>query len=431
LSPPIKNPDQAAGPETFPSIRSRMGDWWYYATTMSLAQVVRWVKPTDQIHSNAQLREWIQRELDDKRPPEIARYLTQQPQHFFNAIIVGIWGGEPDWYPLDVRDSPVRGEPQLDEASRRSMGLLRLRGEERVFAIDGQHRVAGIGAALAIDEGLGVERICVLFVGHRPDEGGRERTRRLFSTVNRQAKPVSKGEIVALDEDDAFAIVTRMLVERFEPLTGHRVWFGRQANVPKSNHSAVTTILALYDVTRIVSWAGAAGQDLRNYMRARPADDELEKIYRVQESFWLALIRRVPAIRDVLSSDELENAAAPHRSAVGGNLLLRPAGQIAFARAARVLMTRGASVRRAVQRLSGVPLDLAKPPWAQVLWDPQRRRMITNSGPLAHNLFLHLVGEKPEPSTFDLEGRYLKATGTKLTAAASARPRRPYAAGRT
>ena len=74
------------------------------------------------------------------------------------------------------------------------------------------------------------------------------RTRRLFSTLNRQAKPVSKGEIVALDEDDAFAVVTRWLVERFRPLTGARVAFSKQTPIPKNNAVAITTILGLYDL---------------------------------------------------------------------------------------------------------------------------------------------------------------------------------------
>ena len=42
-----------------------------------------------------------------------------------------------------------------------------------------------------------------------------ERTRRLFTTLNRYAKPVKKSEIIALDEDDIIAIITRELVEKY------------------------------------------------------------------------------------------------------------------------------------------------------------------------------------------------------------------------
>ena len=42
-----------------------------------------------------------------------------------------------------------------------------------------------------------------------------EKTRRIFSTLNRYAKPVTTGDIIALDEDDTVAIVTRNLLESF------------------------------------------------------------------------------------------------------------------------------------------------------------------------------------------------------------------------
>ena len=104
-------------------------------------------------------------------------------------------------------------------------GVLRLDGTQTLFAIDGQHRVEGIKQALEDNSELGREEVSVIFVAHRNDSDGMERTRRLFTTLNRYAKPVSKSEIVALDEDDIVAITTRELVEKHplfqrENLTG-------------------------------------------------------------------------------------------------------------------------------------------------------------------------------------------------------------------
>jgi len=61
------------------------------------------------------------------------------------------------------------------------------------------------------------------------------RTRRLFTTLNKTAKAVTKGEIIALDEDDVMAIVVRNLVENHPHFTEQRVLIVAQANLPATN----------------------------------------------------------------------------------------------------------------------------------------------------------------------------------------------------
>ena len=413
---------------TFPSLRARMGDWWYYSTLMSFADVARWVTRTDQIHSNDRLRDWIQRELQEERIAEISDYLTKQPQHFFNAIIVGIHEGDPEWYPVEVGDSLVVGSPGLDEGARDSMGLLRLKGGEKVFAIDGQHRVEGIIAAIEKDPALASERLAVLVVGHHSTSNGRERTRRLFSTVNRNAKPVSKGEIVALDEDDQFAVVTRRLVEECDLLKGHRVAFRKDAAIKSSDHSAVTTILGLYDivVTLSVPKVGGGLKVLRPLTARRPPDADLQLLYESQVEFWKTLQGAVPAILKVLSAKEDDGAAKEFRQGLGGNLLFRPAGQRAFTRAVRVLLNRKWSLADAVVALSKVPRELAGAPWADVLWDIAAKTMISKNSGLAQNLFLYMIGEQTEPTGYDLKKKFRAATGkTVLPQRLKATPPQP------
>lgn len=405
---------------TFPSLRAHMGDWHYYTTLMTFSDVARWVTRTDQFYDNARLRDWIQRKLQTERIAQIAGYIQRQPQHFFNAIVVGIYDGEPEWFPLSVNDSPVAGTPQLAEGSRGSLGLLRLSGAEKVFAIDGQHRVEGVKEAVARDPSCGSEMQAVLFVAHSPTDAGRERTRRLFSTLNRQAKPVSKGEIVALDEDDAFAVVTRKLVESFIPLTAHRVEFRQQTPIAKTNVEAITTILGLYDIVQLVSgYAGGTAKEVRQFMAMRPSDDVVEEIFREQVEFWSAVAKHVPSVGTALASSEGARACEAFRHGRGGHILFRPVGQKAFAKATRVLVNRGSSIKAAVQRLSSVPMELGGVPWRDILWDPTSNVMITKHSTLASNVFLASIGEDPE--SVDTPAKYLQLTGERLSAQATAR----------
>ncbi len=159
----------------FPAIRCSMGDWIYYITYMKFSDVAHWIKRTEEIHKSKKLRDMIQRALTGRVNP-IVDYLVEQKERFFNAIVVGVYGGDPKWYSIEVSGSQVLGSPDLDEDSQHSIGLLVLEGNEKLFAIDGQHRVEAIKEALLKEPNLGSEDQSVIFVAHRTDEEGQRRT---------------------------------------------------------------------------------------------------------------------------------------------------------------------------------------------------------------------------------------------------------------
>ena len=54
------------------------------------------------------LNELIQRRLKEGRAEKIAKYLLREEQRFFNALVVGVYGGDPRWYDID--DITPQGE---------------------------------------------------------------------------------------------------------------------------------------------------------------------------------------------------------------------------------------------------------------------------------------------------------------------------------
>lgn len=397
--------------KTFPSLRGHVGDWIYYVTLMTFQDAKDCIKRTDEIHQNKGLRDMIQRALTD-RTGEIVEYLKTQPQHFFNAIVVGIYGGEPQWSPVSIGDNPRLGSPNLSEASRRSIGLLSLSGDEKIFAIDGQHRVEAIKVALTDATKLAEEEICAIFIGHKMTESGRQRTRRLFTTLNKYAKPVSPGEIVALDEDNAFAIITRKLVEEYEPLKGTKVLFAKTPPIPRNEKRAFTTVLTLFGLVEIlsVSKTDSSIVEVKAMKNRRPSNEKLEELYLLNKTFWDALQKHVKPVREVLSAETEEALAAEYRTNEGGHLLFRPAGQKAFAHAARVLVDKGMTMNHAVGGLSKINMDLNTRPWVNVLWDSVGKRMIKSvNTQLAQNIFLRMVGQETFPSNYNLHEQYRKA----------------------
>lgn len=396
----------AKNPLLLPALRAKFGDWWYYVTTMTFGQVAGAIQPVNKIHEKKELTTWIQREIKDERKQEIADYLTKQPQRFFNALVVGIYGGEPAWFPVAVGESPNLKEIIVKERERTAFGLLSLSGAEDIFAIDGQHRVEGIKLALTEKPDLEAEEQCVIFVSHHTTASGRERTRRLFSTLNKYAKPVSKAELIALSEDDSFAIVTRRFIDGYEGLSANFVPFTKTAAIPNGDDTSVTTVVALYDLVREISFpAGHKGRKAAEV--GPPQTEKVEEIYQQSAAFWDALKANVPEIRKVCASKPEDKLVARYRTSEGGHLLFRPAGMHAFVRATRIMVDRGIPLPQAVKRLSRAPMQLSEAPWKDVLWKSSTSTMLVKYGKLATNIFLHCADEKPVRG-FDLLGTYRK-----------------------
>lgn len=188
-----------------PALRARMGDWIYYITLMNMKEVASRISAVDDIHSGMSPKELSGKAIM-KKSKKIADYLLGQEQRFFNAIVIGSYGGSPNWHDLSVRGR--KGFADVPEHPEGSIGFLEFTGDETLFAIDGRLRVQGIKEAVVQDRSLEEEEVCAIFVKGVPvserhkDPEGFERTRHLFSTLNRYAMPLNKRDIITLDEDD-------------------------------------------------------------------------------------------------------------------------------------------------------------------------------------------------------------------------------------
>lgn len=392
----------------FPCLRARMGDWWYYIAMMSFEEINSWVKKVDDIHERRELKTWIQRELRDERLQQISDYLTSYKQHFFNSIVVGIYRGEPDWYPITIGRNLAMPTLPPGASARSTFGFLSLAGGEEIFPVDGQHRVEAIRLAIARKASLAKDQQCVIFVAHRETDTGRARTRRLFSTLNKYAKPVSKGELVALSEDDTFAIVVRKIIDEYRHLNMSFVPLTKTANIPATERRCVTTVLGLYDLVRTISLPPHSRE--KRKLEIGPAvRRRIQEIYDLTCHFWDLLRRFVPEIKEVTDSKPDEALAAKYRERGGGHLLFRPAGMKAFAQATRTLIDRNMTLDAAVELLSQATLDLRTPPWPGVLWNSVAHRMINKNGRLSYNLFLFMARQPLEPHDYALLAEYRRA----------------------
>ena len=373
-----------------PALRAHMGDWIYYVTFLRMDQIADQIHIAQEIHTSNVLKDMIQRQITN-RAGQISEYLLKQPQRFFNTLIVGVYGGSPDWYELAIGPNPHFDAPALPPELDGVLGVLRLDGTQTFFAIDGQHRVQGIKQALKKNENLKTEEVGVIFVAHQTGPDGMERTRRLFTTLNRYAKPVSKSEIVALDEDDILAITTRELVEK-HPLFQEKISLAKTKAVAVKDNRSFTTIITLYDVLEILF--RKKGRGWSEFKRHRPADDDISNFYVKSAQFWDTMVEHFPPLSEVLKSQPGENVAGRYRHREGGHLLFRPVGLLIVAHVVRQAKDSGLAEKEAIKRISEISMELTNEPWVGLLWDKTNRRMISGPPPqkVAKELLFYNIG---------------------------------------
>lgn len=399
-----------------PALRGIMGDWVYYSCLLDLRELSSRVDYAKEIHKNEKFSDMIQRRLEEYRGKLIAEYLQIQPERFFNSLIVAVYGGQPNWHALsDVRSKGENDElKNLTETTIASVGFLTLNGNEKLFALDGQHRLAGIKKA--IEGGLNqdpYDEVSVILVAHKNTKKGLERTRRLFTTLNKTTKPVSKGGIIALDEDDVMAICVRRLIEETDLFSNDRIAFVATNNMPVANVSSLTTIGNLYDILTILftKVKHSLKKPRINLQRVRPDDDELDLYFKFSKDFFVQLSRNLDELKEFFDASSTTKVVKKYRGNHGGSALFRPIGLEIFVRIVARL-TEDMSLADAIKLAAKLPRKLNRAPYKGLMWDSNTKRILNSHKVTLREILLYMVGVS-KISDEDLLERYRKETGNE------------------
>ena len=376
-----------------PAIRSRMGIWMYYVTSLSFEEVNEYVKPIDkELHNSELLSKMIQKSIADNYK-SIANYLETQEERFFNALILAVYDGQPMWNEIQLDD-------YIEENSY-NLGILTLNGEEKIFPVDGQHRVAGIKKALENNPLLANERVPVIFIGHSKDALGMQRTRRMFSTLNRYAKPVSLRDIIALDEDDIVAIASRALIDETDLFSKDRILDSKNKSIPDSNNTALTTIITYYECNKELLWLHIKDIEVRGlddkvitgrtrkineFIRHRPSDEMIKAFTTECRLFWEAIMD---------SCDEIntypDNSIGRFRNKDGGHIFFRPVALIPFTKAIiRIKENNQKSYKSIFAEFNHNLFWIQNKLWRKIIWDNIRGKMVMGNGKLIEYIFLYM-----------------------------------------
>jgi DNA sulfur modification protein DndB len=352
------------------------------------------VEYADDIHPSKELSNLIQRSLEGDRAKNIATYLRNNKERFFNSLVLATYGGSPEWYDVgnlrSSKNSAILEE--MSEGSVDTIGLLRLTGDERIFALDGQHRLAGMKLAMAQEQPIGEELVSVILVGHSLDATGSRRTRRLFTTLNKTAIPVKKKDKIALDEDDVMAITARRMVEQDEAFAHPKIAIISGEAMPPGNQESFITISALYDLLKLLFMHRDGTRSDYNLRFNRPDDATLDAYHTAATDFFIALGKTFPPVAQLMRSKSPGTVVKRNRNSEGGHVLFRAVGLDIIVRTAFAIAKRdGISVPAAISKLSVLPTQLSDLPFSGTIWDPARKTMEPRHKALARRLVFYML----------------------------------------
>lgn len=304
-------------------------------------------------------------------------------------------------HALDEKRNPKRGG-----------GLSREDIVEHIHSSTGESHTA-IHERLQhlMDERIGVEVIPAVRMEENLDEALR-RLRQMFVDVNEHAKRLSRSELAQLDETNGYRVVSRRLLAdhtllHSSPADGEeriKVDTAR-TNLPEGSN-CYTTLDTLAEIvrsylkenkslaenTKYVSWDNLIAKGAS----VRPEDSALEQGKQDMDEYfdYLATIPSHVAFIQGKPASELR------RSKNGeDNILFRPVVQIALAEAIGKLVTRGVSLKNAVEELDRqeqrgqLRLTPRTSPWYGVLCDDSgNMRRHKKNRILCCRLFQYLLG---------------------------------------
>lgn len=296
----------------FPSLRGVIGSWVYYPVLFTPKQVFELIKTSKEIRENSTLDDYLQRALTTN-VGKILEYINTDEDRFFNSIIVGVFGGIPDWLALNVTgidDISEEDKSLIDE----SIGILKFSGDEEMFAIDGQHRVEAIKKKY-ISDGSYNDQISVIFVAHSETVLGKKRTRRLFSDLNKKAQRVSPGELAIIDEQDIENIVARKIYAEYSRIPSNVISLSKSAPIKSTESVFFTNLLTIVKVCKIIS-SVKFKRKKSNY-----SIDDINGLYEISCGFFDSILDTVELEAGKFSPDKIRELRL-----TDSNIVMRPLG---------------------------------------------------------------------------------------------------------
>ncbi|WP_417854906.1 DNA sulfur modification protein DndB [Xanthomarina gelatinilytica] len=373
-------------------LRGNIGYWTYYSTVIKVKDIVSenriiTVAESDELYTT-NINKILQREINNKRIKNITKYINNSDERFFSSLIVAIHEGTPKWTDIDLFEKIEIDDNFISEEDITFLGskygILSLMGNEEIFALDGQHRLKGLRKAYAEDNSIADLEIPLIFVIHNHNEV--DKTRRLFTVLNKYAEKPRGAELIILDEDDAAAINARRVV-MYHPVLSKPAALSssKTGAISASDQTSLTTLVTIYNINKKLY------SKPQNFYTTRPSDEILDSLFAISTNFWDSIFETFPELVDFIDGNEnveISNKTIERSSNDGGSLLLRPVGQELLANAFNEFYPN--EIDDFKQKLRLVDFSLNGYLWKYLFWN---EKMLGKESKLKKSLLLYVLGK--------------------------------------
>lgn len=410
-----------------PALTGKFGVWRYYQVLMTVEQLtqfenfqdkrnyrIKTAAEVDVIYSD-KISEMLQRVFDESRLEPLKNYLFNQKEKYINNLTVAFFDGSPEWIPIGIMKSSLYdieenlGEEHWEDFSKK-YGIIKLSGKETLFVLDGQHRIRGLRETIDNGANISEEQISVTFISHAPSIRGKKKTRRLFTTINRYAKPISLGEAILLDEDDLSAIITRKLIEDYKLFSKNNVIaFNKNANLsfPK-DFDKLSTVICLWNINELFINPKEVYPEFkgpkRDIVRIRPEEEVIEVYRKMIFKYWDDFFNYFQ-----IAKNFCENNHVDYRNDNGNYFFLRPIGQEVIFKLIKSIEDENKNELKS--KISSIEKELDSEFWKYVLFNPHTKRMINNKSYATNYLKYHFRLNLKPSELIRLKENYKKNSG--------------------
>jgi len=341
---------------------------------MRVDELVRSVRSASEIDdwANMSIGDKMQREPSWSRiKTQIAPYFKRHEDRFFGSIMVLVYEGSVSFEKLSEFNARV---PNAYQSQGDKMGFLTIDGGT-LIALDGQHRLLALKEVVEnptegdFSADVRNDEVSVIFIKHEDNI----KTRSIFNTVNKYAKPTSAGDNIITSEDDGYAILTRRLIEVEDGVMKESVVNWR-SNTLTDKSDKFTTIKVLYETVKLML-KGSKEDDYDFDPTIRPSGEILDRAYDYVRSMWSLILSEVKAYNFVTEnrSDFSDKVKEARKAEALNSLLFKPAAQEAFVKGILTACEPQSgedpelTVQEALQKSNKIKWSMTDPLWKNVI----------------------------------------------------------------
>ena len=383
------------------AVKAQLGSTEYWIVSMKAGELIKLVQIPKEMEGwdDMSIDERYQRDIKYSRVrSQIAPYLAMDDDRFFGAIIVTVMNHKGmNFEPLDELAKKL---PALYATVAENMGVLTFSGGEIFVPLDGQHRIKAIEFAItgrdekseAIDgitpcSALANEDVTVILTEYDPDKA-----RKIFTKVNRYARPTTAGQNIITDDDDIIAVLARMVTN--DKINARLVNYETNT-ISKKTDGRFTTLSTIYNCNaRILEVFFGEKVD-----KAKLPSKEKQRLYQDKVfEVWDKILTGIDLIRDAVEDPSQEGD--DRRKEIRQHYLLgRPVAQECLVSAFMMMTKRNEALYDdTCEKLNAIPWamteDNVQNIWQRVLWigSAEDGKMVTKNRDIATRLIVYMAG---------------------------------------